>query len=79
MARMDSVVNTTPDSPSPYAIMPIAGYISAASSLDMGKLVVARGQIGHVIFLKQHFHEAVAGLSKPFKSNVVRSNPTESQ
>jgi hypothetical protein len=57
---MDSVVNTTPDNPSPYAIMPMAGYIGAVSSPDMGKLVVLRGQIGHVTLLNQHFHEAVA-------------------
>jgi hypothetical protein len=37
---MDSVVNTTPDNPSLYAIMPMAGYIGAVSSPDMGKLVV---------------------------------------
>ncbi|KAJ3556334.1 hypothetical protein NM688_g2085 [Phlebia brevispora] len=56
---LDSIVYTTQDNSSQAAVLPMYGYIGACNDTN-GKLVVLDGQIGDVMFFRQHIHNVIA-------------------
>lgn len=66
---LDSIVYTTSDNSGRAAVLPMFGYIGACSASD-GSLNVLDGQIGDVLFFRQHVHNvlALALANKPVTS-----------
>lgn len=56
---LDSVVYTSPDNLSQFATLPMYGFVGASED-NAGGITILNGQVGDIMFFRQHVHDVIA-------------------